>query len=123
MYTCLHMFAVQAFPSEYLLIDVEQQRIVRLNTSYIGYAHDSLKNASIWDHDALFETLPKQLNEVPYNNSSDDSDQLDTLPSSPIGSRLSPERRRYLEDLRQIEEECEAELDAVNASSFVWCLM
>ena len=43
------MLAVQAFTSEYLdlFIDVEQQRIGRINTSEMGYAHDSLKNASI----------------------------------------------------------------------------
>ena len=51
------MLAVQAFPNEYLFIDVEQQRIVQLNTSEIGYAQDSLKNASISDHDGFFKTV------------------------------------------------------------------
>ena len=50
------------------------------------------------------------ISEVPYN--SDDSNHLDTPPIPTKQSRISPERRQYLEDLRAIEDECEAELDS-----------
>ena len=49
-------------------------------------------------------------NEVVYNNSADDSDQLDTPPPLlPLGLDFLLKGGGHLKDLRQIEEECEAE--------------
>ena len=109
--------SVQAFPREYLFIDIEEQDIVRLSNSSVGPTDSRVGSGDDSDDENFISNLPKGVDDVKYD--SDDSEKLQMPPSSPAGGRMSAERRKYLKDLKRLEQECEDELDAANPGSFV----
>ena len=110
-----------------MFIDCAGEQIVKLSYksgNYVDLSESACTSTS--DANSALDNLPSSVNEMPEMFSSMasngyDTDELCTLkipPQEPFAHTKSPDRIRYLEDLRNLRAQCDMEFCLENVNSF-----